>query len=64
MQYILTQEEYEKLQPKYIGNSKAYIITLGNRLDSLEQQHAELQGKYNKLLVFGVTAENQRLKGL
>lgn len=58
MQYILTQEEYNELQPKHIDNSKAYINTLRSKLEFLQKEHSELQDKYNKLLVFSVTAAN------
>ena len=63
MQYILSQEEYDELQPKYIDNSKAYITTLRNRIDSLQKEHAELKDKYAKLLVYYVSNNNERLKG-
>lgn len=62
MQYILAQEEYDKIQPKYIDNSKAYINTLRSKLEFLQKEYAELQDKYNNLLVFRATATNHDLK--
>ena len=64
MQYILTQEEYDKLHPKYKDNSKAYITTLRNKLDLLEKAHSELKNKYAELLGCYVTHINEPLKGL
>ena len=64
MQYILTQEEYDKLQPKYKDNSKTYITTLRNKLDLLEKAHSELKKKYAELLGCCVTHINEPLKGL
>ena len=64
MQYILTQEEYDKLHPKYKDNSKAYIATLRNKLDLLEKAHSELKNKYAELLGCYVTHNNEPLKGL
>ena len=58
MQIILTEEEYTSLKDKafeYECMEKA-LSTLNTKFD-------ELQSKYNKLLVFGVTANNERLKG-
>ncbi len=64
MQYILTQEEYDNLQPKYKDNSKTYITTLRNKLDLLEKEHSELKKKYDELLGYYVTHNNEPLKGL
>ena len=58
MQIILTEEEYTFLKDKAFEYDclKKTISTLSTKFD-------ELQYKYTKLLVFGVVASNERLKG-
>lgn len=56
MQYILTQQEYDKLVARSDETSKQTISALRAEL-------AELQDKYAKLLVFGVSTNNEKLKG-
>lgn len=58
MQIILTEEEYTSLKDKGFEYDcmKKTISTLSTKFD-------ELQSKYTKLLVFGVVASNERLKG-
>lgn len=58
MQIILTEEEYTSLKDKAFEYEcmKKTISTLSTKFD-------ELQSKYTKLLVFGVVASNERLKG-
>ena len=58
MQIILTKEEYTSLKDKAFEYDcmKKTISTLSTKFD-------ELQSKYTKLLVFGVVASNERLKG-
>lgn len=58
MQIILTEEEYTSLKVKAFEYDcmKKTISTLSTKFD-------ELQSKYTKLLVFGVVASNERLKG-
>lgn len=58
MQIILTEEEYTSLKDKAFEYDcmKKTISTLSTKFD-------ELQSKYTKLLVFGVVASNERLKG-
>ena len=63
MQYILTQQKYDKL----INRSNTDLIDrydeIRDRLFNLRIDYAELQDKYNKLLVFGVSTNNEKLKG-
>lgn len=58
MQIILTEEEYTSFKDKAFEYDcmKKTISTLSTKFD-------ELQSKYTKLLVFGVVASNERLKG-
>ena len=56
MQYILTQQEYDELLNKSNND-------LLDKYDKLEKEHQELKFQYAKLLVFGVTANNEKLKG-
>ena len=64
MQYILTQQEYDKL----INRSNTDLIDrydeIRDRLFNLRIDYAELQDKYNKLLVFGVSTNNENLKDI
>lgn len=55
MQYILTQQEYDEL----LNNSNNDLL---DKYDKLEKEHRELKFQYAKLLVFGVTANNEKLK--
>ncbi len=55
MQYILTQQEYDELLNKSNND-------LLDKYDKLEKEHQELKFQYAKLLVFGVTANNEKLK--
>ena len=61
MQYILTQEEYDKLVARSDETSQQTIML---RLDNLKlrAELLELQDKYAKLLVFGVSTNNEKLK--
>ena len=63
MQYILTQQEYDKLIARSDETSQQTINTL--RLNSLRlrAELLELKDKYAKLLVFGVSTNNEKLKG-
>ncbi len=58
MQYILTQQEYDKLLTK----SDETINMLRSNNTKLRSELLELQDKYNKLLVFGVSTNNEKLK--
>ena len=70
MQYILTEEEYTKLTSKAEYNKTIVLNTfykdrnhyLQEELTSLNRKYKELEDKYNKLLVFGVSSSNERLK--
>lgn len=53
MQVILTEEEYNTLKAQ---------ATLGQAYSQLHSQYLELKANYNKLLVFGVTISNEKLK--
>ena len=55
MQYILTQEEYDKLV------ARSDMLRINNI--HLRAELLELQDKYAKLLVSGVSTNNEKLKG-
>ena len=59
MQYILTQQEYDKLVARFDET----INMLRSNNIKLRAELAELQDKYAKLLVFGVSTNNEKLKG-
>ena len=63
MQYILTQQEYDKLLTRSDETSKQTINLLRSNNIKLRAELVELQDKYNKLLVFGVSTNNEKLKG-
>ena len=60
MQIILTEEEYNELHAK--ANSHKCVRELSKQLKELQSNYKELKAKYNKLLVFGVSTSNERLK--
>ena len=70
MQVILTEEEYITLKSKAESNKTIVLNTfykdsyhsLQAELTRLTRNHKELQEKYDKLLVFGVSSSNERLK--
>ena len=63
MQYILTQQEYDELLAKSDQTAKDTINTLRLNNIKLRAELAELNNKYAKLLVFGVSTNNEKLKG-
>ena len=63
MQYILTQQEYDKLLIRSDETSKQTINMLRSNNIRLRAELVELQDKYAKLLVFGVSTNNEKLKG-
>ena len=63
MQYILTQQEYDKLVAKSDETSQQTINTLRLNNLKLQAELLELNNKYAKLLVFGVSTNNEKLKG-
>ena len=63
MQYILTQQEYDKLVARSDETAKQTINLLRSNNIRLRAELAELQDKYAKLLVFGVSTNNEKLKG-
>ena len=63
MQYILTQQEYDKLLTRSDETSKQTINLLRSNNIRLRAELAELQDKYAKLLIFGVSTNNEKLKG-
>ena len=63
MQYILTQQEYDKLVTRSDETSKQTINLLRYNNIRLRAELAELQDKYAKLLIFGVSTNNEKLKG-
>ena len=62
MQYILTQQEYDKLVAKSDETYKQTINLLRSSNTRLRAELVELQDKYAKLLVFGVSTNNEKLK--
>lgn len=63
MQYILTQQEYDKLVTRSDETAKQTINLLRSNNIRLRAELVELQEQYNKLLVFGVSTNNEKLKG-
>lgn len=63
MQYILTQQEYDKLVARSDETSKQTINLLRSNNIRLRAELVELQEQYNKLLIFGVSTNNEKLKG-
>ena len=64
MQIILTEEEYAELIAKAENHQYdiVEIALLNKELKKLTSKYKELEAKYNKLLVFGVSISNERLK--
>lgn len=62
MEYILTQQEYDKLVTGSDETSQQTIITLRLNNIKLRTELLELKEQYNKLLVFGVSINNEKLK--
>lgn len=62
MQYILTQQEYDKLVARSDETAKQTINLLRLNNIKLRAELVELQDKYAKLLVFGVSTNNEKLK--
>lgn len=64
MQIILTEEEYAELRAKAKNHQYdvVEISLLNEELKKLTSNYKELEAKYNKLLVFGVSISNERLK--
>lgn len=62
MQYILTQQEYDKLVARSDETAKQTINMLRSNNIKLRAELVELQDKYAKLLVFGVSTNNEKLK--
>ena len=62
MQYILTQQEYDKLVARSDETAKQTINTLRSNNIKLRAELLELKDKYDKLLVFGVSTNNEKLK--
>ena len=57
MQVILTEEEYEELKIY-----KSQYSNLKQLYDRLLGKYTEIDEKYSKLLVYGVSETNERLK--
>ena len=57
MQIILTEEEYEELRL-----CKSQYNNLKELYDRLLGKYTEIDEKYSKLLVYGVSEINERLK--
>ena len=63
MQYILTQQEYDKLVAESDETAKQTITMLRLNNIKLRAELIKLKDKYAKLLVFGVSTNNEKLKG-
>ena len=63
MQYILTQQEYDKLLARSDNDLIERYEEIRDRLFNLRIDYAQLQDKYSKLLIFGVLTNNEKLKG-
>lgn len=63
MQYILTQQEYDKLLARSEQTDKETINLLRLNNIKLRAELLNLKDKYAKLLVFGVSTNNEKLKG-
>lgn len=63
MQYILTQQEYDKLLTRSDETAKQTINLLRSNNIRLQAELLELKDKYAKLLIFGVSTNNEKLKG-
>ena len=62
MQYILTQQEYDKLVARSDETAKQTIYMLRLNNLKLRAELLELNNKYAKLLVSGVSTNNEKLK--
>lgn len=64
MQIILTEEEYTNLIAKAENHQYdiVEIALLNEQLKKLTSNYKELEAKYNKLSVFGVSTSDERLK--
>lgn len=62
MQYILTRQEYDELLAKSDQTAKDTINTLRLNNIKLRTELLELRENYNRLLIFGVSTNNERLK--
>ena len=62
MQYILTQQEYDKLVARSDETAKQTINMLRSNNIRLRAELLELNNKYAKLLVFGVSTNNESAK--
>ena len=62
MQYILTQQEYDKLLTRSDERAKQTINMIRSNNIKLRVELQELKDKYTKLFVFGVTTNNEKLK--
>ena len=63
MQYILTQQEYDKLLAgsNHASEEAMAVLRQANRQLTIELK--ESRDAYAKLLVFGVSTNNEKLKG-
>ena len=62
MHYILTQQEYDKLLVRSDEGAKQMNSILRSDNIKLRAELLELKDKYAKLLVFGVSTNNEKLK--
>lgn len=65
MQYILSEEEYTALA-RTRHQFEELELVLAKQIERsrfLQEENSALRDKYNRLLVFGVAANNERLKG-
>ena len=57
MQYILTEEEYNDLTAKASAAN-----SLAKELKHTKAKYHEVKSKYDRLLVYGVSINNEKLK--
>ena len=57
MQYILTEEEYNDLTAK-----ASTANSLAKELKHVKAKYYEVKSKYDRLLVYGVSINNEKLK--
>ena len=64
MQILLTEKEYSELLAKAENHQYdvVEIALLNKELKKLTSNYKELEAKYNKLLVFGVSTNNEKLR--
>ena len=65
MQYTLSEDEYTDLArtSHQFEELELALAKQTEKSEFLQKEYSLLRDKYNRLLVFGVVASNERLKG-